>query len=127
MDTKDDILDNFLSAAISTLNAEEIYDAIMDSLTTLFGPDGLLLMMNTQTSRTYHVIRLSGDIVCSKDYCVPSDAFIAELLDSDGFVPVNTDSGELLSLLTARQQAWLLWRRPAGSDRRHPGLSAGQL
>ena len=35
MDTKDDILDNFLSAAISTLNAEEIYDAIMDSLTTL--------------------------------------------------------------------------------------------
>lgn len=107
MDTKDDILDNFLSAAISTLNAEEIYDSIMDSLTTLFGPDGLLLMMNTQTSRTYHVIRLSGDIVCSKDYCVPSDTFIAKLLDSDGFVPVSADSGELLSLLTARQQAWL--------------------
>ena len=52
--------------------------------------------------------------------------------DADTIVPLlfKACTGRLRSCRaprTARQRAWLLWRRPAGSDRRHPVLSAGQL
>ena len=40
---KDMILENFLSSAIRTLDTDEIYNILMDSLILLLHPQGLLL------------------------------------------------------------------------------------
>ena len=38
---KDTILENFLSSAIRTLNTDEIYNILIDSLILLLNPQGL--------------------------------------------------------------------------------------
>ena len=100
------LLENFLSAAIGTLNASEIYDAIINSLAELLNPDGLLLMLNTQTGRSYHIIRKWGQISYEKDYCVPSEDILHYLLRADSFVPLY-ESSPVPPLLTARKREWL--------------------
>lgn len=103
-----ELLDNFLSAAISTLNASEIYDAMINSLKELLHPDGLLLMLNTQTNRSYHVVREWGEISYEKNYCVPCEAVLRQLLSIDSFVPVDETASFVLSLLTTKKHRWLL-------------------
>ena len=48
---KDMILENFLSSAIRTLDTDEIYNILMDSLILLLHPQGLLLTQNLNTGR----------------------------------------------------------------------------
>lgn len=103
-----DILDDFLSAAISTLNAEEIYDAIIDSLRKLLNPEGLLLMLNKQASHTHNIVRHWGSISYEKDYCVPCDLLLEFLRSNDSFVPVGTPFPDALSVMTLKKQRWLI-------------------
>ena len=74
------ILDNFLSSAIRTLETDEIHNILMDSLILLLHPQGLLLTQNLTTDRSFCTVRRWGDIFFEKDYSVPSDAFLEELL-----------------------------------------------
>ena len=71
---KDTILENFLSSAIRTLNTDEIYNILIDSLILLLNPQGLLLTQNLNTRRSFYTVRRWGDIFFEKDYSVPSDA-----------------------------------------------------
>lgn len=53
MKNNEHILDEFLSEVIHTLNSEEIYDAIINSMISLINPDGLLLALNGETSVSF--------------------------------------------------------------------------
>lgn len=68
MKNNEHILDEFLSEVIHTLNSEEIYDAIINSMISLINPDGLLLALNGETKRVFHVARIWGSISCEKIY-----------------------------------------------------------
>ena len=54
---KDMILENFLSSAIRTLDTDEIYNILMDSLILLLHPQGLLLTQNLNTGRSFCTVR----------------------------------------------------------------------
>lgn len=101
------ILDNFLSSAIRTLEADEIYNILMDSLILLLHPQGLLLTQNLTTGRSFCTVRRWGDIFFEKDYSVPSDAFLDELLHQKGLLMTGPDFHIDDSLLTPRQSRWL--------------------
>ena len=104
---KDTILENFLSSAIRTLNTDEIYNILIDSLILLLNPQGLLLTQNLNTRRSFYTVRRWGDIFCEKDYPVPSDAFLEEILHQKGFLVTGSDFLTDNPLLTPRQSRWL--------------------
>ena len=54
---KDTILENFLSSAIRTLNTDEIYNILIDSLILLLNSRGLLLTQNLNTRRSFYTVR----------------------------------------------------------------------
>lgn len=108
MKEKDEILDRFLSAVITTLNAEEIYDATMYSLMNLLKPEGLMLMFSQHTNHVFNLIRSSGCITFEKNYCVPCDTVIQILLEADSYVPINESTEEIRSFMTTRKQKWLI-------------------
>ena len=89
---KDMILENFLSSAIRTLDTDEIYNILMDSLILLLHPQGLLLTQNLNTRRSFYTVRRWGDIFFEKDYSVPSDGFTGFWT----FSPGNRQGGGLL-------------------------------
>lgn len=107
MKEKEEILEQFLSAVIATLDTEEIYDTVIDSLVDLLNPDGLLLTFNRQATRTYNVTRYWGEIDFSKNYCVPCDDLVQALLDSENLVPLDDTALPILNAMTVRQQKWL--------------------
>ena len=104
---KDTILENFLSSAIRTLNTDEIYNILIDSLILLLNPRGLLLTQNLNTRRSFYTVRRWGDIFFEKDYSVPSDAFLEEILHQKGFLVTGSDFLTDNPLLTPRQSRWL--------------------
>ena len=104
---KDMILENFLSSAIRTLNIDEIYNILMDSLILLLHPQGLLLTQNLNTGRSFCTVRRWGDVFFEKDYSVPSDAFLKEIMHQKGFLVTGPDFPMDDSLLTPRQSRWL--------------------
>ena len=104
---KDTILENFLSSAIRTLNTDEIYNILIDSLILLLNPQGLLLTQNLNTRRSFYTVRRWGDIFFEKDYSVPSDAFLEEILHQKGFLVTGSDFLTDNPLLTPRQSRWL--------------------
>ena len=104
---KDMILENFLSSAIRTLNTDEIYNILMDSLILLLHPQGLLLTQNLNTGRSFCTVRRWGDVFFEKDYSVPSDAFLEEILHQKGLLLAEPDFSIDDSLLTPRQSRWL--------------------
>ena len=53
---KDTILENFLSSAIRTLNTDEIYNILIDSLILMLNPQGLLLTQNLNTRRSFYTV-----------------------------------------------------------------------
>lgn len=59
---KDMILENFLSSAIRTLDTDEIYNILMDSLILLLHPQGLLLTQNLNTGRSFCTVRRWGEV-----------------------------------------------------------------
>ena len=83
---KDMILENFLSSAIRTLDTDEIYNILMDSLILLLHPQGLLLTQNLNTGRSFCTVRRWGEVFFEKDYSVPSDAFLEEILHQKGLL-----------------------------------------
>lgn len=103
---KETILDNFLSSCIRTLDTDEIYNILMDSLILLLHPQGLLLTQNLNTGRSFCTVRRWGDIFFEKDYSVPSDTFLEEILHKKGFLQAEPDF-HTADLLTARQSRWL--------------------
>lgn len=107
MRKEEDILENFLSAVINTLNAEEIYDAAIDAIVRLLNPDGLLLMLNQQAKRIYNVIRKWGTISYTKNYCTASDSLIDILLSSDNFINMEDSAEDILNAITPQKQKWL--------------------
>ena len=104
---KDTILENFLSSAIRTLNTDEIYNILIDSLILMLNPQGLLLTQNLNTRRSFYTVRRWGDIFFEKDYSVPSDAFLEEILHQKGFLVTGSDFLTDNPLLTPRQSRWL--------------------
>ena len=104
---KDTILENFLSSAIRTLNTDEIYNILIDSLILLLNPQGLLLTQNLNTRHSFYTVRRWGDIFFEKDYSVPSDAFLEEILHQKGFLVTGSDFLTDNPLLTPRQSRWL--------------------
>ena len=104
---KDTILENFLSSAIRTLNTDEIYNILIDSLILLLNPQGLLLTQNLNTRRSFYTVRRWGDIFFEKDYSVPSDTFLEEILHQKGFLVTGSDFLTDNPLLTPRQSRWL--------------------
>ena len=50
MREREEVFDHFITAVINTLNADEIYDAAIEALQDILQPDGLLLMMNQNTT-----------------------------------------------------------------------------
>lgn len=108
MSEKEDILDCFLSAVVDTLNTEEIYDAMMNALTQLLQPDGLLLMMNRQADHIYRIIREYGNISYDKKYLIPDFQLLQALQASECLIqPDHSDATEVLSCLTPRKRGWL--------------------
>lgn len=103
-------IENFLSSVISTTRSDEIFDLLMDTSISLLNPDGLLLMLNENTSRIYHITRSWGDISFEKNYCYPSAPVIERLLASDNYIPLHDspDSDSILSSLTSRKRRWLI-------------------
>ena len=104
---KDMILENFLSSAIRTLDTDEIYNILMDSLILLLHPQGLLLTQNLNTGRSFCTVRRWGEVFFEKDYSVPSDAFLEEILHQKGLLLAGPDLSIDDSLLTPRQSRWL--------------------
>lgn len=100
---KDMILENFLSSAIRTLDTDEIYNILMDSLILLLHPQGLLLTQNLNTGRSFCTVRRWGEVFFEKDYSVPSDAFLEEILHQKGLLLAGPDLSIDDSLLTPRQ------------------------
>lgn len=107
MKNNEHILDEFLSEVIHTLNSEEIYDAIINSMISLINPDGLLLALNGETKRVFHVARIWGSISCEKDYTVSCEKSCEMLIDHDSYVALCDAPQPLLSTMTFRQQDWL--------------------
>lgn len=101
------LLEHYLSAVMSTLHSEEIFDVTMETLIKLLNPDGLLLIFSQKTNHIYHVIRSWGDISFEKDYCVPCDAVIGRLQTADSYIPVDESSRDILALTTSRKRRWL--------------------
>lgn len=108
MKEKELILENFLSAVINTLNTKEIYNAMAEALVDLLHPDGLLIMFHTQANHLYRVVRKWGCISCEKNYCVPQDSLIQQLLSSDSFINTDDDFHEIQEAMTYRKQQWLI-------------------
>lgn len=107
MNAQENLLENFLSHIISTLDSDEIFDRMIDTLRNLLRPDGLLLMFGEKTNHVYHVTRCWGDVSFEKDYCSPSDSFLAKLASRDNYVPMDETSEDIISALTRRQRNWL--------------------
>ncbi len=108
MNAQETLLENFLSYVISTLNSDEIFDRMMDTLRNLLRPDGLLLMFGENTEHVYRLTRYWGDVSFEKDYCSPSDSFLSKLTVKDNYIPIDETSSDILSALTSRQKHWLL-------------------
>ena len=105
---KDMILENFLSSAIRTLDTDEIYNILMDSLILLLHPQGLLLTQNLNTGRSFYTCLLytSGaryGLERSKLY----DLGIAAMLHDIGkkFLPEEIANGKW-PLEGAEREAW---------------------
>lgn len=107
MNDHESLLNNFLSSIISTLDAEEIFDITMRALAELLEPSGLLLTFRQKTNHIYDVIRDLGDISYEKNYCVPSDTLMKEMLTADSYVPVDESSSNILNVMTSRKKCWL--------------------
>lgn len=107
MDKKETIVNQFLSAVTNTLDAEEIYDAVIDAVASLLHPDGLLLAQNRETRRIYHVVRKWGDVSADKDYSVSCGSACQLLLNGDGYVRLADAPDDLLAAMTSRQRDWL--------------------
>lgn len=101
------LLDNFLSSVISTLDTEDIYDTIQNTLVELLHPEGLLLMFNEPASHIYQVTRTYGSIFCPKDYCVPGNALISELSSADSLQSPAACSDSIRAAITSRKKKWL--------------------
>lgn len=107
MNHQETLLENFLSHVISTLDSDEIFDMMLDTLIKLLQPDGLLLMYGKKTDHVYYLTRCWGDISYKKNYCSPSDSVLAHLGVRDNYIPLNESSEDIISLLTGRQYKWL--------------------
>lgn len=107
MNDPNTLFEHFLSAVISTLNSDEIYDVMMDTLTELLEPDGLLLMSAKKTDPVYEITRKWGDISCEKDYCFSCDQMLKHLLPDDNFIAIDEESADLLAKVTSRKKRWL--------------------
>lgn len=101
------LLNNFLSSIISTLDADEIFDITINALAELLESDGLLLSFRQKTNHIYDVIRNLGDISYEKNYCVPGDVVMEQLIASDSYVPVDESSSDILASMTSRKRRWL--------------------
>lgn len=106
MDHQETLLENFLSRVISTLDSDEIFDMMLDTLINLLLPDGLLLMYGKKTDHVYHLARCWGDISYQKDYCSPSDSVLTQFGSRDNYIPLE-EFEDIIPLLTARQYKWL--------------------
>lgn len=100
-------LDDFLSIVINTLEPEKIYDTMMTFLERLLDPAGLLLILNKEASRTYHVVRSFGSITCEKATSTPCDAIMNHLLTEDWLINID-ESPELLSIMTPKKRQWII-------------------
>lgn len=107
MNAQETLLENFLSHVISTLDSNEIFDMMMDTLRNLLRPDGLLLMFGQKTDHVYHITRQWGDVSYEKDYCFLSDSVLAKLSASNNYIPIDNSSDDVLSALTSRQRRWI--------------------
>lgn len=107
MNDHESLLNNFLSSIISTLDADEIFDITMRALADLLEPSGLLLTFRQKTNHIYDVTRSMGDISYKKNYCVPSDTLMEEMLTADSYVPVDESSSNILNVMTSRKKRWL--------------------
>ena len=107
MNDHESLLNNFLSSIISTLDADEIFDITMRALAELLEPSGLLLTFRQKTNHIYDVTRSMGDISYKKNYCVPSDTLMEEMLTADSYVPVDESSSNILNVMTSRKKRWL--------------------
>lgn len=107
MSDHEHLLENFLSSVIGTINTNEIFDITMNTLAELLKPDGLLFTFRQKTDPIYHVTRCLGDISCEKDYCVPCDAAMRQLLTADSYVPVDDSTADILHAMTPRKQHWI--------------------
>lgn len=107
MNHQETLLENFLSHVISTLDSDEIFDMMLDTLVKLLQPDGLLLMYGKKTDHVYHLTRCWGDISYQKNYCSPSDSVLAQFGSRDNYIPLNESSEDIIPLLTVRQYRWL--------------------
>lgn len=103
-------LDDFLSIVINTLEPEKIYDTMMTYLERLLEPAGLLLILNKEASRTFHVVRCSGSITYEKDISLPCDAIMKHLVTEDWLITIDK-SPEILSLLTPKKRQWMIEQR----------------
>lgn len=95
------ILENFLSSAIRTLDTDEIYNILMDSLILLFASTGTFTDQNLNISRSFCTVRRWGEVFFEKDYSVPSDAFLEEILHQKGLLLAGPDLSIDDSLLTS--------------------------
>lgn len=107
MNHQETLLENFLSHVISTLDSDEIFDMLVDTLIKLLQPDGLLLMYSKKADHIYHLTRCWGDISYEKSFCSPGDSVLAQLGSRDNYIPLDESSEDIVSLLTARQCRWL--------------------
>lgn len=107
MNAQENLLENFLSHVISTLDSDEIFDRMIDTLRNLLRPDGLLLMFGQKTDHVYSITRRWGDVSAEKDFCSPSDSFLAQLASRDNYIPIDNTSADVLAALTNRQRQWL--------------------
>ena len=79
----------------------------MRALADLLEPSGLLLTFRQKTNHIYDVTRSMGDISYKKNYCVPSDTLMEEMLTADSYVPVDESSSNILNVMTSRKKRWL--------------------
>lgn len=109
MSNQEALLENFISAVISTLDSERIFDVMLDTLVELLDPDGLLLMFSRKAHHIYHVTRSYGNITCEKDHSVPCDDVIRFLMTSDNYIPLHEDKERacVVDMMTDRKQHWL--------------------
>lgn len=101
------LLDNFLSSIISTLDADNIFDSTIHTLAELLEPDGLLFTYRQKTNHIYDVIRSQGDISYEKNYSVPCEPLMDQLLAADSYVPINESSSDILNAMSSRKRRWL--------------------
>lgn len=108
MNNHEHLLESFLSSIINTMDANEIFDITTQTLSELLDSDGLLFMYRQKTAHIYDVVRSLGDITYQKNYCVPCDTLMEELLFADSYVPIDDSSTHILNTMTSRQRRWLL-------------------